>query len=78
MHHFAVRSEAGSLHTTIETKELYHVWLDADTKPDHVNTEAGNITKDGFLALSGNALVYTMGEAIKKVRMFNGVIKKTE
>lgn len=78
MHHFATRSEAGSLFTTIEIKQLFHVWIDADNKPDNLNTEAGNVTRDGFLALYGNPHTYTKGEAQKKARMFNGKVVKAE
>jgi len=78
LHHFATRSSAGSLYTSIETKTLFHVWVDADTKPDHLTTEAGNVTRDGYLASYGNANTYTLGEARKKARMFNGKVVEAE
>lgn len=76
MQHFATRSLNGSLFTSIETRELFHVQISPKEieqgfiKVDHVT--------DGCLSYAGNKNYYTRGEAMKKARMFRGQIVKAE
>jgi hypothetical protein len=76
MQHFASRSLNGSLFTSIETRELFHVQVPA--KEVEMGFIKSTHITDGCLSFAGNKNYYTRGEAMKKARLFNGQIIKAE
>jgi hypothetical protein len=67
-----IQKHASTVETFVHPSiQLYNVRVDGGEQPNTVE-----ITEDGLLAFMGQPINYLKGEAIKKARMFGGVIVK--
>jgi hypothetical protein len=77
LHHFATKSIGGSLFTSTQIQELFHVQIPGKYIQEGI-VRRDQVTPLGYLAFAGNKNYYTRGEAYKKAKMFKGEVIKAE